>query len=184
MLKKAQAMSINKDTYNRVNFYSIPSWVFEHMRKIESQGIKWKEHGYTIKGTSYEMFYRGDGLEVAQLIYPQHKKVKKEFVDIKTGEIISTIQDRTTSDKSNDMVSKIIHITNILLKNKQYTTEKELILYLSNEYKYKLTELQLKRMRGELESLGFKRIRANKEIKQKYGIESNGYPFLIIKNLI
>lgn len=183
MLKKAQAISIDKGTDKRVNFYSIPSWVFEHLNIIEQQGIKWKNNGYTIKGASYEMFYRGDGLAVAQHIYPQFKKVSTDFVDITTGEVITKITDRTTSKKSNDRVDKIVDASNILIENKGYTTEKELIIYLSNEYRWEMTEIQLRKMRGQLERLGFKRIRANNKIKEQYGITSDGYPFIIVKNV-
>lgn len=181
MLKKAQAISIDKGTDKRVNFYSIPSWVFEQLKKVEIQGEKWKKLGYTVKGTSYEMFYRGEGLEVAQHIYPQHKKVVFEAVDTSTGEIKKVICDRTTNKKSNERVYKIVDSINRLAKAKGYTTERELIIYLSNEYRWEITELQLRKMRGQLAKLGFKRVRANKEIKEQYGISSDGYPFIIVK---
>jgi len=181
MLKKAQAISIDKSTDKRVNFYSIPSWVFEQLKKIEIQGEKWKQYGYTIKGTSYEMFYRGEGLEVAQYLYPQHKKVMVETVDTSTGEIIKAIKDRTTTKQSNERVDKIIDSIHKLSKIKEYTTEKELIIYLSNVYRWEVTELQLRKMRGQLQELGYKRVQANKAIKEKYGIISKGYPFIIVK---
>ncbi|WP_041700331.1 hypothetical protein [Clostridium sp. BNL1100] len=181
MLKKAQALSIDKGTDKRINFYSIPSWVFEQLNIVEQQGIKWKNNGYTVKGASYEMFYRGEGLEVAQHIYPQHKKVATEFINIDTGEIITKITDRTTSKKSTERVDKITSCIQVLIKDKRYTTEKELIMYLSKEYRWEVTEIQLRKMRGQLEKLGFKRIRVNKEIKEQLGISTDGYPFIIMR---
>ncbi len=180
MLKKAQAISIDKGMDKRVNFYVIPSWVFEHLKKVEIQGNKWKQHGYTVKGASYEMFYRGEGLEVAQHIYPQHKKVSTEFVDTDTGEVITEVKDRTTSKASDKKVNKIISCIQKLIKNKGYTTEKELIIYLSKQFKWEETEIQLRKIRGQLEQLGLKRIRANNQIKEQYGIVTNGYPFIIV----
>jgi hypothetical protein len=182
MLKKAQALAIEKGHDKRVNFYSIPSWVFEQVRKIEIQGNKWKQKGYTIKGASYEMYYRGDGLEVAQLIYPQHKKIINESVDYETGEIITTSVDRTTSVQSNSRVSQIVEIIESQIDKKYYTTEKEIVLGLSKNYRWEVTEIQLRKIRGELESLGYKRIRANKEIKEQCGIQSNGYPMIVVRN--
>lgn len=182
MLARARAISIANNTVNRVNFYSIPSWVIDQLMTIENQGIKWKQNGYTIKGTSYEMFYRTEGLEVAQKIYPQHKKVKTEIIDYETGEIITTIKDRTTSKTSDDRVNKIAQSIHNLINKKSYTTEKELIIYLSNVYRWEVTEIQLRKMRGELSKLGYKRIRANKEIKELYKMDTLGYPFIIVKN--
>jgi len=180
MLKKAQAISIDNKFPKRVNFYAIPSWILEHLSNVELQGVKWKSNGYTIKGASYEMFYRGEGLEVAQNIYPQHKKVKGKEINNETGEILEVIKDRTTSKISNERVDNIVKSINILINRKRYTTEKELILYLSNEYLWEITEIQLRKMRGQLDKLGYKRIRANKEIKEQYNINSLGYPLIIV----
>lgn len=175
LLKKAQALSIDKGANKRVNFYSIPSWVFEHLRGVEINGEKWKQYGYTIKGTSYEMFYRAEGIEIAQKIYPQHKKVKVKSAD---AEIV---RDRTTSKVSDARVKKIVNSIKQLINDKGYTTEKEVVFYLSKVFRWEMTELQLRKMRGQLEKFNFKRIRANKEIKEKYGVVSNGYPFIIVK---
>jgi hypothetical protein len=183
MLKRARAISIDRNNEKRVNFYSIPSWVFEHLNNVELQGNKWKKNGYTIKGVSYEMFYRGEGLEVAQSIYPQHKKVRAKTVDYDTGEIKHEIVDRTTSKKSNDRVDKIVGCISKLIEEKNYTTEKEIIRSLSDDYLWEITELQLRKMRGELEKLGYKRIRANKEIKEQMEMTGDGYPFLIVKGV-
>ena len=42
--------------------------------EVEQQGKKWKQYGYTRKGLSYEMFYRSEGAEVANSLYPQRYK--------------------------------------------------------------------------------------------------------------
>jgi len=180
MLKKAQAISIDKKYPKRVNFYAIPSWILEHLSNVEIQGVKWKNNGYTVKGASYEMYYRGEGLEVAQNIYPQHKKVKEKEIDFETGEISEVIKDRTTSKISNERVDNIVKSIDIIINRKGYTTEKEIMIYLSREYMWEITEIQLRKMRGQLEKLGYKRIRANKEIKDKYNIDSLGYPSIIV----
>jgi len=184
MLKKAQAISIDKKFPKRVNFYAIPSWILEHLSNVEIQGVKWKSNGYTVKGASYEMYYRGEGLEVAQNIYPQHKKVREKEIDHETGEILEVIKDRTTSKVSNERVDNIVKSIDILINRKGYTTEKEIIIYLSREYMWEITEIQLRKMRGQLEKLGYKRIRANKDIKEQYNIDSLGYPSIIVNNVV
>ncbi|KGK89377.1 hypothetical protein DP73_10005 [Desulfosporosinus sp. HMP52] len=182
MLKRAQAISIDKGIEKRVNFYSIPSWVFQHLKNVENQGENWKKYGYTIKATSYEAFFRAEGLTVAQKMYPQHKKTKYKSVDYETGEIITTTLDRTTSKASNQRVEKIVSSIKHLITDKGWTTEKELAYSLSKEYRWQVVEIQLRKIRGELENLGFKRVRANKEIKNLFGITTKGYPFIIVKN--
>lgn len=173
MLAKAQALSIKKDQKKRVNFYSIPSWVFEHLCNIETRGNKWKSNGYTIKGASYEMFYRTEGLEVAQYIYPQHKKIT----------IDNEVLDRTTNEASNDRTNDIVK--NILkeIGIKDYATEKEIIDNLGGKYGKRLIETQIKKSLQEiLDGYDLQRVRANKVLKQQYGIASDGYPFIIVKN--
>ena len=182
MLAKAQAIAIANKTTQRVSFYSIPSWVFDQLNNIESQGVKWKQNGYTVKGTSYEMFYRTEGLEVAQNIYPQYKKVASKDINYETGEIIESVKDRTTTKKSDERVENIVSVVEKLVSEKNYTTEKEIVLYLSKEYKWEVTEIQLRKMRGELEKIGYIRVRANKELKEKYSVQSNGYPMIICKS--
>ncbi|NLN48880.1 MAG: hypothetical protein GX154_07345 [Clostridiales bacterium] len=182
LLKKAQALSIDKKQDKRVNFYAIPSWVFEQVKRIEHQGKRWKEKGYTIKGTSYEMFYRGEGQETAQYLYPQHKQIKYELVDTDSGEIKKIIKSRTTTKASDERVKDIIDSINVLLPEKGYTTEKEIIDYLSKKYRWELTKNQLKKIRGQLETIGYRRIKTNKEIKEMLGVIGKGYPFIIVKN--
>jgi len=128
------------------------------------------------------MFYRTEGLEVAQNIYPQYKKVASKDIDYETGEIIESIKDRTTTKKSDERVENIVSVVEKLVSEKNYTTEKEIVLYLSEEYKWEVTEIQLRKMRGELEKIGYIRIRANKELKERYSVQSNGYPVIICKD--
>jgi len=127
------------------------------------------------------MFYRTEGLEVAQNIYPQYKKVASKDIDYETGEIIESVKDRTTTKKSDERVEKIVSVVEKLVSENNYTTEKEIVLYLSKEYRWEVTNIQLRKMRGELERLGYIRVRANKELKEEYGVKSNGYPVIICK---
>ena len=75
----------------------------------------------------------------------------------------------------------------ILSKAKQqkkngYITEQEVIEELKNEYGKVLTQIQLKRSLQEiLSNYCLKRIRANKKLKEQYGVTTKGYPFLILK---
>lgn len=181
MLKKAQAIAIEKGYQKRVNFYAIPSWVFDQLTAIERNGVKWQCHNYTITGTCYEMFFRGDGVDVAQNIYPQHKKTKITKVDNNTGEIIEHIQDRTVSSKSKRKTKEILKVINQCIAEKMYVTEKEVRDSLYGVYTAKSVDVQLKIIRADLGSYGLKRVKATPELRKKYNIKIKGNVYVIMK---
>ena len=180
MFKKSKSVASNKKSNNHVNYFSIPSYTVNKFIEVEDRGIAWKKNGHTMKGMSREMIARGDGLETANELYPQYKKVKTEKVDKETGEIITEITDRTTTDISNKRVEVILKAIGELISSQGYCTEKQLIYILYKQYAYNTTETQLKRMRGQLSQFGLKRVKTTKELKIEYNIKGNGYPYIII----
>jgi len=175
-LKRAMAININSDKNNHVNFFSIPSFTVNNSPEIEQRGKQWKENHYTMKGVSREMFYRAEGLEVANKLYPQYKKVT-ENVD-GTYQVV----DRTTTKKSDVRTNNIVKVIHELIDEYGYATERKIVISLKDKYKYITTEIQIKKSLKEICDLyGLKRIRANKIIKEQYNINSNGYPFIICK---
>lgn len=178
MVKRSKAIGVNSDNkkYKHVNYFSIPSYNNMLFPDIEQQGIKWKENNYTIRGLSREMFYRAEGKEVADKLYPQYKQVTEK------GKVI----DRTTTLKSNKRTGLISIIINNKIIEKGYATEKEIIMDLlsdDNTITQAEAEKQLKKSLKEiLDGYGFKRIRCNKNIKEQYNVDTEGYPFIIVKN--
>jgi len=175
MLKRSRAISVNNGNQNNknINVYSIPSFVQDQIEEIEKQGIKWKENKYTMRGLSREMFYRAEGKNAANRLYPQYKNITVD------GEI----KDRTTSFLSDERTLNIVKAIFEIIESKKYVTEKDIVYFLSDKYKYITTEAQIKKSLKEiLDSYGLERVRANKELKIQYEIQSNGYPFIIIKN--
>jgi len=66
------------------------------------------------------------------------------------------------------------------LESQGYCTEEQIIRQIRGKKEEK--KVKLKRCLQEiLESYNLKRVKANKELKEKFGITSKGYPFLIIK---
>jgi len=54
------------------------------------------------------------------------------------------------------------------------------VIKLRDKYLYITTEVQIKKSLKEiLDSYGLKRIRANKIIKEQFGMIGDGYPFII-----
>ena len=183
LLKRSKAIGANttdkNKKYRHVNYYSIPSYNNLLFPEIEQQGEQWKENNYTIKGLSREMFYRGEGQEVADWLYPQYKQVydkKKE-----------SIMDRSTTARSDLRTNRIVEIIFQYIENQNYCTEKDIVENLIQDEKLRITkgeaERQIKKSLKEiLDSYGLERIRANKEIKNQYGmVNVSGYPFIIVR---
>lgn len=169
------ALKYTNGDKNRANFYAIPSWVIQQLKTIENNGIRWKEKGYRIGGVSFDMFYRSEGFDVAASLYPQYKKRKNEY-----GEIVN----RTTTKASDERTLKISEVILNCIQNKGYCTEKEVVYILGNQYRYDVTETQIKRSLNEImDTYGLKKVKANKVLKEQYHIESDGYPNIIIEDI-
>ena len=168
------ALKYTNGNNNRVNFYAIPSWVVQQLKTIEDNGIRWKDKGYRIGGVSFDMFYRSEGFEVAASLYPQYKKKKNEY-----GEIVN----RTTTKASDERTLKISEVILHCIQRKGYCTEKEVVYILGNEYRYEVTETQIKRCLNEImDCYGLKKVKANKVLKEQFDIKSDGYPYIIIED--
>lgn len=174
LMKAIKYSGTDKRSGNHVSFYAIPSWVIQQLKTIENNGIRWKDKGYRIGGVSFDMFYRSEGFDVAASLYPQYKKKKNEY-----GEIVN----RTTTQASDERTLKISEVILNCIQRKGYCTEKELVYILGNQYRYEVTEMQIKRSLNEImDSYGLKKIKANKVLKEQYNIKSDGYPNIIIED--
>lgn len=181
MLKRSQAININKQNKKekRINVFSIPSYNTELFVEVEDSGKQWKDNGYTMKGLSREMFYRTEGEEIANKLYPQYKEV----YDNNEKAVVK----RTTSDLSNLRTDKIVEYLFDALNSNSYVTEKYLIDELSSDGEINTTkseaEKQVKKSIKEImDSYGLKKIKCNKKIKEQYKVSESGYPYIIVKN--
>lgn len=173
LIKAIRYSNTDKRVGKHVNFYSIPSWVIQQLNTIEKKGINWKAKGYRVDGISFDMFYRSEGFDVASTLYPQYKKKKNEY-----GEVVN----RTTTQASDERTLKISGVILDCIQRKGYCTEKEVVYILGNQYRYELTETQLKRSLCEImDSYGLQKVKANKVLKEKFNISSDGYPNIIIE---
>lgn len=173
MLKRSlQYAYISEDGKKRYHsqFYQIPSWVISHVKTVEQQGIKWREHGYRLKHLSYEEFYRSEPEEAARL-YPQSGKRRR-----RDG---STYLKRP-SMASDDRHLAISEIIISAIEEYGYCTERMVLDASENKA---LAERQLQRSIREIcDSYGYIKRRCNKTLKEKYGIQTTGYPIVIIRD--
>ena len=176
LMKAIKYSGTDKRSGNHVSFYAIPSWVIQQLKTIENNGIRWKDKGYRIGGVSFDMFYRSEGFDVAASLYPQYKKKKNEY-----GEIVN----RKTTQASDERTMKNSEVILKTIQRKGYCTEKEVVYILGNQYRYEVTETQIKRCLNEImDSYGLKKVKANKVLKEQYQIKSNCYPNIIIEDTI
>jgi hypothetical protein len=178
LLKRSQGYAIhNKNGGNkRINWYSIPAFVINHFIDIEQQGVKWKGYGYTLTGVSREMFYRNEGSEIADWIYPQNKY----RIDKSTGEILATTTTRLSDERTLAIEKCLVGY----LKDKGYCIERDLLRDIMKEHNCKedVVKRQLKKVQAQLISKhNLIRLKSGKAIKEQYNIDSDGYPFIFIK---
>lgn len=151
---------------NRVSFFSIPSYSEDVLNFSEEKSIEFKENHFTMRGWSREMIYRALGEKEADRVYPQ-------------------LQGDKISELNNETTRKIENICFYFLQNKGWTTEAEILkhvkLYFKGQQIYK--DIQIKKVIPELiNNYGLKKIRLNKQLKERFNIEINGYPYIIIKD--
>ena len=176
LYKAIKYSGTDKRNGKHVNFYAIPSWVIQQLKTIEDNGNRWKDKGYRIGGVSFDMFYRAEGFDVAASLYPQYKKKKNEY-----GEVVN----RTTTQASDERTLKISEVILDCIQRKGYCTEKEVAYILGNQYRYEVTDTQIKRCLNEImDCYGLRKVKANKALKEQFDIKSDGYPNIIIEDII
>lgn len=160
LLIRAKHEAEKKKQKEIVNFYSIPSYTIELLQEAEKLSKLFKENNGTMRGWSRELLVRTFGDDVADKVYPKQKGKK-------------------LNDKINQFAEIYKSILCAIVLNKGYTTENECLEFMEGRF-------SLKQMKGKkvlqqcLKELHYNRIRTNKEIKEKYGVAENGYPFIIV----
>ena len=158
-LKKAE---IYKKEKYMTSYYSIPSYCFDKMQNINTKAKLYKEKNMTMTGFSRELLIRSLSENEANKVYVQQK-------------------DEKLSEASQRFAKKATEIIRQLIQAQGYCTEEQIIRQIRGKKEEK--KIKLKRCLQEiLESYNLKRVRANKKLKEQYGVTTKGYPFLIIKN--
>ena len=166
-----KAIEGQRNGQRHINFYKVPSWVVQRTQYIEAQGQRWKANGYRVNGISYEAFYRTEGAEVAGKLYPQ----TAHYTDLKGQK-----HQKKTGRKADQRHQQIAAAVLEAIETKGYCTEQEIVSALGIMGNV-AADTQIKRsMTDILNAYGLLKIRANKALKQRYCIDSKGYPSIII----
>lgn len=158
-LNKAKSISATYGFNKLTNFYQFEEYDLTSLCNSEMIAKKLIDNNVTIKGLSREYILRTFP-ERADEIFPQYKYENK----------------RGTTEKSDTNTLKISSYILNEIETNGYILEKEVNTQnkIGIQWKKSIQEI--------LDTYDLVRVRCTKNIKEKYSIKSDGYPFIIIKN--
>ena len=159
-LNKAKHISAKYGFKKIVNFYQIEEYGFTTLENSEKIAGTLIENNISLKGLSREYILRTFGIETADRVFPQYKYENRQG----------------TSAKSDYLTGEIASVVLNTIKEQGYIFERDVNINgaIGTQWKKSIQEI--------LDSYGLKKVKLNKELKEKYGIEGNGYPCIIIES--
>lgn len=159
-LNKAKHISAKYGFKKIVNFYQIEEYGFTTLENSEKIAGTLIENNISLKGLSREYILRTFGIETADRVFPQYKYENRQG----------------TSAKSDYLTGEIASVVLNTIKEQGYIFERDVNINgaIGTQWKKSIQEI--------LDSYGLKKVKLNKELKEKYGIEGNGYPCIIIED--
>ncbi|MCK4887728.1 MAG: hypothetical protein KAS96_10090 [Planctomycetes bacterium] len=148
----------------RTQFYTIPEYTTELLQEADNTMKLLKQSGVRMNAISRDLILELFGEEKAHLIYPQ-------------------IKYKTLSKSGKAIKSKIEATLLIELNEKGYSKTSDIVCHLQKEYDWNsVTDRRVKKyIPGLLQKHNLVELTANKQLKEKYSIESKGYPKIIIE---
>ncbi len=159
-LNKAKHISAKYGFKKIVNFYQVEEYGFTTLENSEKIAGTLIENNISLKGLSREYILRTFGIETADRVFPQYKYENRQG----------------TSAKSDYLTGEIASVVLNTIKEQGYIFERDVNINgaIGTQWKKSIQEI--------LDSYGLKKVKLNKELKEKYGIEGNGYPCIIIES--
>ena len=158
-LKKAKHISAKYGFKKIVNFYQIEEYGFSTLENSEAIAGTLLDNNVTLKGLSREYILRTFGVELADKVYPQFKYENRQGL----------------SAKSDYLTGELANVVLQTIQEQGYIFEKDVNIdgAIGRQWKKSIQEI--------LDSYGLKRVKLNNELKDRYKIECNGYPCIIIE---
>ena len=159
-LNKAKHISAKYGFNKIVNFYQIEEYGFTTLENSEKIAGTLIENNISLKGLSREYILRTFGIETADRVFPQYKYENRQG----------------TSAKSDYITSEIASVVLNTIKEQGYIFERDVNINgaIGTQWKKSIQEI--------LDSYGLKKVKANKVLKERFSIKSNGYPYIIIED--
>ena len=144
------------------NFYQMPVYSKELFVECDERAKQLRKKNITIKGLSREYILRTFGVEEADRVFPQYRTENR-------NENYFNLSDEKTRKLGQWVMEQI--------RSKGFVKEKDI-----KDSGY-WDDIQWHRAGNEiLRQHHLKKLRATKQIKQRLAINSNGYPFIIVKD--
>ncbi|WP_246005741.1 CHC2 zinc finger domain-containing protein [Brevibacillus gelatini] len=147
---------------NIPNFYYIPSYDDNVLTNANNMANEFKANNMSKKGFSREMIIRAMGEDVANRVYPMKRNV-------------------TISESSNTIAMKVKKLILNMIERDGYAFEKD-VIEMADGSKEMNTRVLKRCLQEALNEYGLERVRLNKELKNKLGIEVNGFPNVILRS--
>lgn len=157
-LNKAKHISAKYGFKKIVNFYQVEEYGFTTLEDSEKIAGTLIENNISLKGLSREYILRTFGIQVADRVFPQYKHENR----------------LGTSAKSDYLTGEIAAVVLNTIKEQGYIFERDININgaIGTQWKKSIQEI--------LDSYGLRKVKLNKDLKEKYGILGNGYPNIII----
>jgi len=150
----------------RTQCYAIPEYTDLVLAQADETARRLKEANITMNSISRDVVMDIFGLEKAKEIYPQ---VKADEITESGKKFRSKVESLLLEDIQVQGYSRVVDIVGQMQKTHDWT---------------KIADRRVKKyIPGLLRKYNLKNITANKEMKNKYGIQSAGYPKIIIRIL-
>ena len=165
-LNKAKSISATYGFEKLTNFYRFEEYGVNTLTECDEKAKQLRDNHFKISACTREMLLRTYDKELANEIYPQY--------------VFNN--EHGTSEESDKHTLDIARVIEYCIEQKGYATEKDVIQLLARDYNCDSTKRQLAiSMQEILNTYSLKRVRLNKELKEKLSFESNGYPFVILR---
>lgn len=155
ILTEAKKYQAEKKYKKHCNFYYVPRYSKKLFQEIEKRAIKLKENNIKLKSLKKEWVLRTFGKEIANVLFPQYVDENEDgtskFTDYQTALLEQKVRSKIRKQK--------YILEKDLKSNPQWNISMNVIL-----------------RRNKLI-----RIRATKDIKSAFNIDSNGSPYIICK---
>lgn len=155
---KAYIKRFQKDKSKYINVYSLQSYSYNKLTECNSIAKQVKEKNLRKKHFTYESVANAFDVETANRVFPQVKNKKVREIDVFLLDAIKT-----------------------LLKEYGYFTQNTVADYYKRNNRFFKENQYIKQLPAIMQMLELKRVKASKELKEKYNILFSGYPYLYIK---
>ena len=146
-----------------MQFYAIPEYTPGLLQEADRIAKILKEKRISLRAISRELIYRIFGQETAQRLYPQ-------------------VVSEGLTEGSKEFERQMEEVILDKMKVGEWTTKGKIIEKMQESYDWRsITDKRVRKcLPSLLEKHGLMEIITNKELKHKYGVNSSGYPRIII----